>query len=248
MRRGQHKRRDDPPVRTHGERDLADRILAPLPWGGAREELDAHTRLGMVGTVVGAEGQDRGGGTPAERDPLALVTSLPDPAKVRGEQVIKTRRLGREECHQRVVRRLRHGGGERRMPRGRVQRRITLVAAHDRVHRVKDGDVDNGHGPARSPRSELLPKNAILAGGHRGVVEPAGVDGDGIPAPDRMALGEQWQTWRPLEGRCGSEASTEGIADTPRKTLGRRRDYRAEAAKNQEGNNEWTSFLHTRNG
>ena len=65
--------------------------------------------------------------------------------------------------------------------------RKTSVAAHDGVHRIENGDVNNGHGAAGPAWPELFTEDARISRRHRSVVESAGVNGDGVPAMQRVA-------------------------------------------------------------
>ena len=67
---------------------------------------------------------------------------------------------------------------------GGAKTRVALVAADDRVHGVEDRDVDDGHGPTRSPGPHLLSEDATVAGRHQGVVEATGVDGELVPVAE----------------------------------------------------------------
>src|SRR5439155_7720843 len=83
--RPQDTRSDRTPVCAQRERDLADRVLAPLPRRVTRDEIDADARLDILRAIVGPQGEDRGGGPLPKIDPLCLCASIPDPAEVFGE-------------------------------------------------------------------------------------------------------------------------------------------------------------------
>jgi len=85
-----------------------------------------------------------------------------------------------------IVRRLGNGGVHGDVPRCRRQARVALVTAGNGIDRVEDRDVDDGKGPARPVRAQLLPENAVLAGPHRRVVERIGHEQNFIPATDRI--------------------------------------------------------------
>ena len=63
---------------------------------------------------------------------------------------------------------------------------VTGVTAHDRIKRIKHGDVDNRHCPAGTPRTELLSENAVLPRGDWSMIETAGINRDQIPAVERI--------------------------------------------------------------
>src|SRR5439155_8291038 len=78
--------------------------------------------------------------------------------------------------------RLADGGSKRDRFVRRADPSITRILAHHGVDGVKHRDVDDGHRPAGTARTELLPKQAVLTGRGRGVVEAAGIDRDFVPA------------------------------------------------------------------
>src|SRR5213592_4466603 len=69
---------------------------------------------------------------------------------------------------------------------------ITLIASDNRVHGIEDGDVNDRHRTARTPRSKLFPENPVLARRYRRVIQPAGVDGDLVPVTDRVCPGPRF--------------------------------------------------------
>jgi len=50
------------------------------------------------------------------------------------------------------------------------------IAAGNRIHDVKDRNMNDCHRPTRSRRSQLLAKNSVLADGHWRVVESGGIE------------------------------------------------------------------------
>ena len=69
-RRPEHERRHLAPVRAERERDLADRVLAPMARLVARDVVDADPRLGVLRAVVRPQREDRRRGAPPELDAL----------------------------------------------------------------------------------------------------------------------------------------------------------------------------------
>ena len=105
----QDERLDLAPVRTHGERHLADRILPPLPRLVARDELDAEARLGMRRPVASGQLHHRPGGLAADLEALHAPVCRQDSqlvAHVAAHDVS----LRREHLDERVVGGLRDGG------------------------------------------------------------------------------------------------------------------------------------------
>src|SRR5437667_7097713 len=68
----------------------------------------------------------------------------------------------------------------------RLDAAVTLIFANHSVDRVEHGDVHNGHRPAGTTWTELLPEIAILARCRRRMVQTAGIDRDSVPTPDRV--------------------------------------------------------------
>src|SRR6266478_7022232 len=58
---------------------------------------------------------------------------------------------------------------------------VAPITADDRVHRIEDRNMDDRHRATRAPRPQVLAKDPLLAGLHRRVVEPTGVNGDRVP-------------------------------------------------------------------
>jgi hypothetical protein len=178
-------------VRTQGDRHPADRVLTPEAGPVLRIEPAVHGRLVVVGAVVGASGEDRRRRCLAERDPGLLTGAVRDFREILGEQLVAVVGLRRKDFDQRVVRGLRDRRFHRRAGRRVGQPRVALVVAGDRVHRVEDGDLNDGDGPAGATGTELLAERALLAGGDRRVIQPAGVDRDLVPMvqpPHRAAV------------------------------------------------------------
>ena len=110
------------------------------------------------------------------------------------------------------MRSLRDCGVERDRRFNRLDSRITLVAAKDSVDRIENRDVHDGHGATGASGSELLAKGANFTGRDRGVIESAGVDGDLVPAMNRIE-----RVFRGLicaSGLRAAEARSEEIAET----------------------------------
>ena len=185
----QDERFDRAPVCAQSERELADRILAPLAGLVAGDEIDADARLGVLGSVAGPEPEDRGGRPMPQVDSFPSCDRVLDAAQVFLESRVEAPGLRGEERDQGVVRRLRDRGFHRGAAGCERKATVAPVAAGDRVHRIEDRDVDDGHRPARAPGAELLPEDPVLPGRHGRVVEPAGVDRDLVPAPDPARRG-----------------------------------------------------------
>src|SRR5438105_13788481 len=62
----------------------------------------------------------------------------------------------------------------------------TLVFPELGVKGIKHGNVDDGHGTAGAAGAELLAESAMFPGSDGGVVQTSGVDGDLVPAMDRL--------------------------------------------------------------
>jgi hypothetical protein len=116
-----------------------------------------------------------------------LFALVADTAEVFIECISKRSGLGWKQIGQRVVCRLR----DRRVgryPRGRWREsRITLPFVEDGIHRVEDGDVNDGHRTAGTTRSELLAEHAVFSGRHGRVIDAGRIDGDPIPVHDAGA-------------------------------------------------------------
>jgi hypothetical protein len=57
------------------------------------------------------------------------------------------------------------------------------VAPFDRVHNIEDGEMDDGHRPARPAWPKLMAED--VGGVRRRMVEPGGIDGNLVPITDR---------------------------------------------------------------
>ena len=110
------------------------------------------------------------------------------------------------------MRGLRYRGVERDRRFNGLDSRITLVAAKNGVDRIENRDVNDGHGAAGAAGSELFAKGADFTERERGVIESAGVDGDLVPAMNRIE-----RILRGLicaSGLRAAEARSEEIAET----------------------------------
>jgi hypothetical protein len=179
------KRPHRTPTRTESERAPPDRILPPLPWIVAGEEVDADVRLRLLRAVIAPQREDGGGGTAADVEPVHHRAPVRQRAEVGGERLVHEARLRREERDQGVVRRRGDRGAHRRaLPRRRLIG-VARVPPRDRVHRVEDRDVDDRHRPTRPTWAQLLAEDARLARGDGRMVEPGRVDCDLVPVTDR---------------------------------------------------------------
>src|SRR5207244_10702354 len=125
--------------------------------------------------------EDGGGGRTPERDAVGFGAPVAEGAEVFDELGVEIGLLRREERGQRVVRGHRNGGLDRRVLGGSAKTRVALEAPDDSVHGVEHGDVDDGQGPTRASRPELLAEHAWVTGRDRRVVEAGGVEGESVP-------------------------------------------------------------------
>src|SRR5439155_27234535 len=91
--RPQHERCDLAPACAQCERDLADRILAPLPRFIARGEVHTDAGLRLLRAVAGAQGENGGGGPLPQGDALDLGAALVNPPEVFFELLVEARPL-----------------------------------------------------------------------------------------------------------------------------------------------------------
>src|SRR5437667_3680055 len=68
----------------------------------------------------------------------------------------------------------------------RLNSAVTFVAAHNRVYRIEDCDVNDRHGATGASWSELLAKGANFARRYRCVIDSARIDRDLVPAMKRV--------------------------------------------------------------
>ena len=163
----QDERGDFPPEGAQREprnRDLADRIGAPLPGLITRDKLDADARLGTPRAIHAPERQDRGGGLLPQRHPVCLGPSIRQLVEVGGEERVQAGPLRGIEDDQRIVRRLGDGGVQGGVGGCRTQVGIALVAAGDGVHRIEERDVDDRERAARPCGAKLLAEDPVLSG------------------------------------------------------------------------------------
>ena len=179
--RPHHERCDRAPARAQCERDLADRILAPLPRFISRDEVHTDAGLRVLRAVAGAQGENGGGGPLPQGDALDLGAALGNPPEVFFELLVEARPLRGKELDQRIVRGLGDGGPHGGPVARGGQAGVAPITADDRVHRIEDRNMDDRHRATRAPRPQVLAKDPLLAGLHRRVVEPTGVNGDRVP-------------------------------------------------------------------
>src|SRR5207248_9469826 len=110
----------------------------------------------VLRAVIGAAREDGGGRRTPERDAVGFGAPVTEGAEVFDELGIEIGLLRRKDRDQRVVRGQRNGGLDRCVPGRRAKARVALVASDDSVYVVEDRDVDDGQGPTRSSRPELL--------------------------------------------------------------------------------------------
>ena len=84
------------------------------------------------------------------------------------------------------MRGLRDGSIERDRRFHSLDSAVALITAEDRVDRIKDRDVNDGHGAAGAGRSQLLAEGAYFAGRDWGVIKSTGVYSDRVPAMNRI--------------------------------------------------------------
>src|SRR5262249_8338031 len=65
---------------------------------------------------------------------------------------------------------------------------VVVITAFDRIQRIKNRDMNNGHGPGSPAGSELLAKNARITRRHRRMIESRGIDRDFVPTMDRIRI------------------------------------------------------------
>ena len=175
-----HERFHVAPVRTQRQGDLADRILPPLSRPALRDVLDSDARLRVLRSVVAPFGEDCGRGTAADLA-AGVFAVRRDALQILGQRRVKRSGLRRKQDHQRVASRLRDGGVDRCSWRRGLEAGVAVPFPNDGIDGIEDGDVDDGDGPARTPRSELFAEHAILAGRNRRVVDAGGVNRDPVP-------------------------------------------------------------------
>ena len=102
-------------MRAERDRQLTDRILAPLSGPIAGDELGAEQRLFMLRAIVGPELENRPRGALADANAIRLGAPVRDLGELGREQLIAVRLLRGVHRHERVVRGLSDGGGHRRI-------------------------------------------------------------------------------------------------------------------------------------
>ena len=170
------------------ERDVlkTDRILAPAAGLIAGKPCGAQGRFRNLRTVIIPQVENRLSGAAAERYSAVALGAAVSRSEIGGEKGIEVCGLRWKQERQGVVGSLGDGSVERDGSLRRRDSGITLISAENRVHRIEHRDVDNSHGPSRATRSELLAKRAKLSGRDRGVIESARVNGDLVPAMNRI--------------------------------------------------------------
>ena len=81
---------------------------------------------------------------------------------------------------------LRHGCSDRKWTRGGVDSGEAPILAAQRIDYVEDRDVNNGHGPAGTPGTELFAENTVFAWSYGRVVQACRINGNLIPAVDHI--------------------------------------------------------------
>src|SRR5437762_3657404 len=110
------------------------------------------------------------------------------------------------------MRRLADGGLHGKCAIWRADAGVALIIADRGVYRIEHRDVDDGHRPAGSARTQLCLESAILTGCGRGVVETAGVNRDLIPATNRVESVPRSMPGTGVEVRSGLVARAESLA------------------------------------
>ncbi len=102
---------------------------------------------------------------------------------------------------------------------------IALASTGDGVDRIKHRDVHDRHGATRPGRPQLFPKHAILSRGDGRVVEPSGIDRNGIPTTKALSGVvniRRRRRWRGRRVRHGLETRSQGIVQILESLLRRR--------------------------
>ena len=71
------------------ERVPADRVLAPLPWLVARDEIDADAGLGMLRPIVGAAREDASRCQLSDLDAVGLGAPVTHGAEIVDERLVE---------------------------------------------------------------------------------------------------------------------------------------------------------------
>src|SRR5262245_36486634 len=105
-----HEGSDVCPMRTECKRMVTDRVLSPYARIVARDVVNVHSRLGMVGAVIGAHRQNSCRCGTSDCDSVALILSVRNCREVFSEPCVEGWLLRRPQSCQRVVRRSCDGG------------------------------------------------------------------------------------------------------------------------------------------
>lgn len=87
----------------------------------------------------------------------------------------------------------------------RWQAHIALITSFDRIQHFEHGNMHDRHGAACPSGTELLSEDALLAGRHRRVIQPARVDRNVIPVLDPVGRIEErpWPASQILDRMTG---------------------------------------------
>ena len=212
LRDAQHEGSTSAPVRAEGDRDQADRVLAPDAGrrrrGRSRSPSAARGAASHRRRAARGWRQRRAGR--ARRRARARSRSLTR-ARSSASGASKSVGLGGEHRDQRVMRRLGDGRVEGGAARRGAQAGVAPVAARDRVDRVEDRDLHDRDRAARAARARAAGRRSGLARRRRRVVEAARVDRDAVPAPHGICVLRELRVAAEVGGPL--EAGSEGVAE-----------------------------------
>jgi hypothetical protein len=220
---GQHKRSDLTPMCTERDAIEADRILPPVTGVVAGVVVHTQDRLRVMRAVVGALVEDRVGGSLAQSHAVQdRYRGIAQPPQAVLQFSVERRFLRREQCDERVVRGVRHGGLRGHLAAHARQTGVAPVAAVDRDECIEHCDLHDRDRARRATWTDLLAEHAVFPRRHGRVIDAARVDRNFIPVNDpapQVAAGRRIAEDRRRRVGYSFMRDTEGVVER-RRSLG----------------------------